>query len=69
MAPRYIEAAERHQSITAAAEALAVSPSSMPPPSITSRRNGLSLPGSKARDRGSLGVSEFKRLAVKAWPA
>jgi len=28
----------------------------------------LSLPGSKARARGALGVSEFKRLAVRIWP-
>lgn len=29
----------------------------------------LNVPGSNARDRGSLGVSEFKRMAVKVWPA
>lgn len=29
----------------------------------------LNVPGSNARDRGALGVSEFKRLAVKVWPA
>lgn len=28
----------------------------------------LALPGSKARERGSLGVSEFKRLADRIWP-
>jgi hypothetical protein len=28
----------------------------------------LALPGSKARERGALGVREFKRLAVKVWP-
>lgn len=29
----------------------------------------LTLPGSKARARGALGVSEFKRLAIRIWPA
>lgn len=29
----------------------------------------LNIPGSKARDRGSLGVREFKNLARKVWPA
>jgi hypothetical protein len=29
----------------------------------------LDVPGSRARDRGSLGVSEFKRLGRKIWPA
>jgi hypothetical protein len=28
----------------------------------------LSLPGSKARARGALGVHEFKRLAQRVWP-
>jgi hypothetical protein len=28
----------------------------------------LALPGSKARARGALGVSEFKRLAARIWP-
>ena len=28
----------------------------------------LALPGSKARDRGALGVPEFKRLARLVWP-
>jgi len=28
----------------------------------------LALPGSKARARGALGVSEFKRLAQRIWP-
>jgi hypothetical protein len=28
----------------------------------------LALPGSKARDRGALGVPEFKRLALRVWP-
>lgn len=28
----------------------------------------LSLPGSKARDRGALGVRAFKRIAHKVWP-
>jgi hypothetical protein len=28
----------------------------------------LAMPGSKARDRGSLGVREFKRLARRVWP-
>ena len=28
----------------------------------------LALPGSKARERGSLGVTEFKRLACRVWP-
>jgi hypothetical protein len=28
----------------------------------------LSLLGSKSRERGALGVSEFKRLAVRVWP-
>jgi len=28
----------------------------------------LSLPGSKARARGALGVREFKRLARRVWP-
>lgn len=29
----------------------------------------LALPGSKARARGALGVSEFRRLAEKIWPS
>lgn len=29
----------------------------------------LKHPGSKSRDRGVLGVSEFKRLAKRIWPA
>lgn len=29
----------------------------------------LALPGSKARERGALGVSEFKKLAQRIWPA
>jgi hypothetical protein len=28
----------------------------------------LAVPGSKSRDRGALGVSEFKRMARKVWP-
>lgn len=28
----------------------------------------LSVPGSKARERGALGVSEFKKLAERIWP-
>ena len=28
----------------------------------------LAVPGSRARERGALGVSEFKRLAVRVWP-
>lgn len=28
----------------------------------------LALPGSKARERGSLSVGEFKRLAERVWP-
>jgi hypothetical protein len=28
----------------------------------------LAVPGSKSRDRGALGVSEFKRLACRVWP-
>ncbi len=28
----------------------------------------LAVPGSKARERGALGVAEFKRLARRAWP-
>jgi hypothetical protein len=28
----------------------------------------LSLPGSKSRERGALGVREFKRLAERIWP-
>jgi hypothetical protein len=28
----------------------------------------LSLPGSKARARGALGVREFKRIAQRVWP-
>ena len=28
----------------------------------------LNVPGSKARERGALGVREFKRLARKIWP-
>jgi hypothetical protein len=28
----------------------------------------LAIPGSKSRDRGALGVSEFKRMARKVWP-
>jgi hypothetical protein len=37
-----------------------------PYPAVTAR---LALPGSKARERGALGVSEFKKLAVRVWPA
>ena len=29
----------------------------------------LDVPGSKARERGSLGVSDFRRMARKIWPA
>lgn len=29
----------------------------------------LAVPGSKARERGALGVPEFKNLAVRIWPA
>jgi hypothetical protein len=28
----------------------------------------LAVPGSKARERGALGVPEFKRLARRVWP-
>jgi hypothetical protein len=28
----------------------------------------LAVPGSKARERGSLGVAEFKRVARRIWP-
>lgn len=28
----------------------------------------LAVPGSKSRDRGALGVAEFKKLAHKVWP-
>lgn len=28
----------------------------------------LSVPGSRARENGSLGVAEFKRLAKLVWP-
>jgi hypothetical protein len=28
----------------------------------------LAVPGSKSRDRGALGVSEFKRMARRVWP-
>jgi hypothetical protein len=28
----------------------------------------LAIPGSKARERGALGVTEFKRLARRVWP-
>lgn len=28
----------------------------------------LDLPGSKARERGALGVREFKRISTKVWP-
>lgn len=28
----------------------------------------LAVPGSKARDRGALGVREFKRMARRVWP-
>jgi len=37
-----------------------------PYPAVVER---LDRPGSKARERGALGVSEFKRLARKIWPA
>ena len=37
------------------------------PYSIVAER--LLLPGSKARERGALGVLEFKRLAVRIWPS
>jgi hypothetical protein len=30
--------------------------------------NRLAIGGSKSRDRGMLGVSEFKRIATKIWP-
>jgi len=29
----------------------------------------LLIPGSRARDRGALGVREFKKMAKKVWPA
>jgi len=29
----------------------------------------LAVPGSKSRDRGALGVPEFKKLAQRIWPA
>jgi hypothetical protein len=28
----------------------------------------LAVPGSKARERGSMGVAQFKRLGVRVWP-
>ena len=28
----------------------------------------LAVPGSKSRDRGALGVREFKKLAKQIWP-
>lgn len=37
-----------------------------PYPAVVER---LDRPGSKARERGALGVSEFKRLARRIWPA
>lgn len=37
-----------------------------PYPAVETR---LAVPGSKARERGALGVSEFKKLATKIWPA
>jgi hypothetical protein len=36
-----------------------------PYPAVEER---LNHPGSKSRDRGALGVSEFKRLARRIWP-
>lgn len=36
-----------------------------PYPAVETR---LAVPGSKARERGALGVSEFKSLAEKIWP-
>lgn len=35
---------------------------------IAAIENRLSLPGSKARERGALGVREFKKLGRKVWP-
>ena len=35
---------------------------------ITAVEERLVRPGSKARDRGALGVPEFKRLARQVWP-
>jgi len=29
----------------------------------------LAIPGSKSRDRGSMGVAAFKRIGVKVWSA
>lgn len=29
----------------------------------------LAVPGSKSRDRGALGVPEFKKIAARIWPA
>lgn len=37
-----------------------------PYPAVVER---LNHPGSKSRERGALGVSEFKRLARRIWPA
>jgi hypothetical protein len=37
-----------------------------PYPAVAER---LAMPGSKARERGALGVSEFKKLAKRVWPA
>ena len=31
--------------------------------------NRLAVPGSKARERGALGVPKFKKLASRIWPA
>jgi len=36
-----------------------------PSPTVAAR---LAIPGSAARERGALGVSEFKKLAVRVWP-
>jgi hypothetical protein len=35
---------------------------------IAAIESRLSLPGSKARERGALGVREFKKLGRKVWP-
>ena len=35
---------------------------------FTSVAARLAVPGSKSRDRGSLGVAEFKRMARRIWP-
>jgi hypothetical protein len=38
------------------------------PRSVGSVEERLAVPGSKARERGALGIGEFKRLARRIWP-